>query len=40
VIDAANHAGNYRILPVRVSVTWRGVRGVRTFTVESMLCAH
>ena len=40
VIDAANHAGNYRLLPVRVSVTWRGVNGLRTLTVESMLCAR
>jgi prepilin-type N-terminal cleavage/methylation domain-containing protein len=39
-IDSAPHSTNYRILPVRVSVTWRGVRGVRTLTVESMLCAH
>ncbi len=40
VIDAADHSGNYRVLPVRVSVTWRGVRGLRTMTVETMLCSR
>jgi hypothetical protein len=40
IIDAADHAGNYRVLPVRVTVTWRGVSGLRTLTLESMLCAR
>jgi type II secretory pathway pseudopilin PulG len=39
-VDAANHAGNYRVLPVRVTVTWRGVSGVRSLSLESMLCAR
>ena len=40
VVDAADHSGNYRLLPVRVSVTWRGVSGVRTLTVETLLCTR
>jgi prepilin-type N-terminal cleavage/methylation domain-containing protein len=39
-VDTADHSGNYRLLPVRVSVTWRGVSGLRTLTVESLLCAR
>lgn len=39
-VDAADHSGNYRLLPVRVSVTWSGMSGVRTMTVESLLCAR
>jgi hypothetical protein len=39
-IDALDHAGNYRLLPVRVSVTWRGVSGLRNLTIESLLCAR
>lgn len=37
-VDSANHANDYRILPVRVRVRWTGVNGVRTLTVESILC--
>jgi len=37
-VDSANHAANYRILPVRVRVRWTGVSGIRTLTVESILC--
>lgn len=35
--DALDHAADYRILPVRVRVAWRGVSGPRTLTVETML---
>lgn len=38
-VDAADHAGDYAVLPVRVLVEWRGVRGDRTWAVETMLCA-
>jgi hypothetical protein len=40
IIDALDHAANYRLLPVRVVVTWRGVSGLRTMMVESMLCTR
>jgi prepilin-type N-terminal cleavage/methylation domain-containing protein len=36
-IDDANHAGDYRVLPVRVQVRWVGVAGTRTLTVETVL---
>lgn len=39
-VDADDHAGDYRLLPVRISLRWRGMSGVRTLTVESMLCAR
>lgn len=35
--DSADHSADYRLLPVRVRVAWRGVSGVRSLTVESML---
>jgi prepilin-type N-terminal cleavage/methylation domain-containing protein len=38
VVDAADHSGNYCLLPVRVTVTWRGVSGLRSLTVETLLC--
>lgn len=37
VVDALNHAGDYRLLPVRVRLRWRGVNGEREFTVETFL---
>jgi type II secretory pathway pseudopilin PulG len=39
-INALNHAGDYRILPVRVRVRWNGASGVRTLTAETVLCAR
>lgn len=38
--DALNHANDYRVLPVRVRVQWRGVAGPRTLTAEGMLSAR
>ncbi|MBL8858021.1 MAG: hypothetical protein JNL28_05930 [Planctomycetes bacterium] len=38
--DALDHSGDYRVLPVRVRVRWRGVSGVRTITIETMLTAR
>lgn len=35
--DALNHAADYRVLPVRVRVQWRGAAGPRTITVETLL---
>ena len=40
VVDAMDHSGDYRLLPVRVNVTWRGVSGLRTLMVETLLCAR
>ena len=37
VIDALNHAGDYRILPIRVLVEWRGVSGDRALQVQTLL---
>lgn len=37
-VDSANHAADYRILPMRVRVSWTGVNGRRTLTLESILC--
>lgn len=39
-IDALDHSGDYRLLPVRVRVQWRGVAGPRTLTAEGMLAAR
>jgi len=36
-IDAADHAANYRILPVRVVVRWNGQNGPRTFELVTVL---
>ncbi len=36
-IDAADHAGNYRILPVRVVVQWRGRTGERRIELVTVL---
>jgi len=38
--DGANHAADYRLLPVRVQVRWDGASGVRTLTTETLLCTH
>lgn len=37
LVDAANHADNYRILPVRVRISWRGVSGDRTIDLTTVL---
>ncbi len=36
-IDALDHRGDYRVLPVRVRVQWYGPLGTRTLTVETVL---
>jgi hypothetical protein len=36
--DALDHASDYTLLPLRVRVQWRGVSGVRTFDLETVLC--
>lgn len=40
VIDAANHAADYRMLPVRVRVAWRSAAGPRRLDLETLLCAR
>ena len=37
VIDTANHAGNYRLLPVIVRVRWRGATGNASAELRTML---
>jgi hypothetical protein len=37
VIDALDHSGDYRILPVRVLVEWTGMSGNRTHRLETVL---
>lgn len=37
-IDTNDHRADYRLLPVRVRVEWRGAGGARTFDLETMLC--
>jgi len=37
VVDAANHAANYRILPVLVRVRWRGPGGSQQTDVRTIL---
>jgi hypothetical protein len=39
-IDANDHAGDYVLLPVRVTVAWSGKSGVRNLAVETILCAR
>jgi len=36
-IDSANHSGDYRLLPVLVRVSWRGVSGERTTETCTLL---
>ena len=38
--DALNHAADYRVLPVRVRVQWRGAAGPRTITIETLLTSR
>lgn len=37
-IDALDHSGDYRLLPVRISIRWRGVDGERAIRLETVLC--
>jgi hypothetical protein len=37
VIDNADHAGDYAILPVRIRLQWTGRNGLRTLELDSML---
>lgn len=37
VIDGANHAGNYILLPVVVRVRWAGAAGVSTFEAKTLV---
>lgn len=37
VIDSANHADDYVLLPVRIRVTWNGVSGERSFDLAATL---
>lgn len=39
-IDAADHADDYQLLPVRVIVEWNGVRGARRIALETLLWAR
>jgi prepilin-type N-terminal cleavage/methylation domain-containing protein len=39
-IDAADHAGDYQLLPVRVVIEWDGVRGARRLALETVLWAR
>lgn len=38
--DALDHALDYKILPVRVRVRWRGASGERSITVETVLTSR
>jgi prepilin-type N-terminal cleavage/methylation domain-containing protein len=37
LVDASDHAANYRVLPVRVRVTWRSASGRRTLELSTLL---
>ena len=37
VIDGEDHSLDYMVLPVTVSVRWKGKGGVRTFELHTML---
>lgn len=39
-VDAADHADDYQLLPVRVVVEWNGVRGARRIAMETVLWAR
>lgn len=38
--DTLDHAADYRLLPVRVRVQWRGATGERSITVETLLTSR
>jgi hypothetical protein len=37
VVDSADHALDYMLLPVRVTIEWQGVTGRRRFQMFSLL---
>lgn len=37
VIDNLDHGDDYLILPVRITVTWNGVHGIRSTSIHTML---
>jgi type II secretory pathway pseudopilin PulG len=37
VIDFANHAGDYQVLPVRVRISWRGISGARSVDLTTLV---
>lgn len=37
LVDALNHAADYRLLPVRIRVEWQGSRGARQLDFETMM---
>lgn len=39
-VDTADHAGDYRLLPVRIRVAWRGVSGSRAYDLETLVCTR
>jgi hypothetical protein len=39
-IDAANHAGDYVVLPVRVRVQWRGLAGPMHYDLSTILSSR
>lgn len=38
VVDSANHAGDYFVLPVKILVQWRGVDGDRSYVLRTVIC--
>ncbi len=40
VIDAADHAADYKLLPVRIHVQWRSATGPRHVDISTILCAR
>ena len=40
LVDALDHAANFRLLPVRVRIEWKGSVGPRTIDIETMLSAR
>ena len=40
VTDAADHAGDYRVLPVRVVVQWKGKNGARSLDMVTVLTEY
>jgi hypothetical protein len=37
LIDNANHAANYTLIPLVVRVRWRGTRGIGTYELKTMV---
>jgi hypothetical protein len=36
-VDASDHKDDYRLLPVEVTLRWRGTSGIRTLTLRTLL---